>query len=70
MSPQVAGFDRPRPPRCRPASLSPTQAAHARELYDTGTHTVAEIAALLGVARTTVYGRLPSKTTADGTVGS
>ncbi len=44
----------------RPASLSPTQAAHARQLYDAGRHTVAEIAALLGVARTTVYGHLDS----------
>ena len=42
----------------RPARLSPTQAAHARELYNTGHHTVAEIAGLLGVPRTTVYGHL------------
>lgn len=41
----------------RPA-LSASQAAHAQQLYDAGEHTVAEIAALLGVARTTVYGHL------------
>jgi len=45
----------------RPASLSPTQAAHARALYDAGQHSVAEIGALLGVARTTVYGHLDSR---------
>ncbi len=42
----------------RPPALSPTQAAHARGLYDAGQHTVAEIAGLLGVARSTVYGHL------------
>ena len=42
----------------RPAALSATQAAHARTLYDAGEHTVAQIAGLLGVARTTLYGHL------------
>lgn len=42
----------------RPASLSPAQVTHARQLYDAGEYTVAEIAGLLGVARTTVYGHL------------
>lgn len=42
----------------RKPRLSPAQAAHAQQLYDAGTHTVAEIAALLGVARPTVYGYL------------
>ena len=46
----------------RPASLSPAQAAHARGLYATGQHTVAEIAGLLGVTRTTVYGHLEART--------
>lgn len=42
----------------RKPKLSPDQAAHAQQLYDAGTHTVAQIAALLGVARPTVYGYL------------
>lgn len=42
----------------RPARLSPTQITHARELYAAGEHTVAQIASLLGVPRTTVYGHL------------
>lgn len=42
----------------RKPRLSPDQAAHAQQLYDAGTHTVAQIAALLGVARPTVYGYL------------
>jgi len=54
----------------RPASLSPTQAAHARALYDAGEHTVAEIAGLLGVARTTVYGHLGTASGAKGGVAS
>ena len=42
----------------RPARLSPAQVTHARELYAAGEHTVAQIASLLGVPRTTVYGHL------------
>ena len=42
----------------RKPKLSPAQAAHAQQLYDAGDHTVAQIAGLLGVARTTVYGYL------------
>jgi DNA invertase Pin-like site-specific DNA recombinase len=42
----------------RRPKLSAAQAAHAQQLYDGGEHTVAQIAALLGVARTTVYGHL------------
>jgi DNA invertase Pin-like site-specific DNA recombinase len=42
----------------RRPKLTPAQAAHAQQLYDGGDHTVAQIAALLGVARTTVYGHL------------
>ncbi|GAY11629.1 recombinase family protein [Pseudonocardia sp. N23] len=42
----------------RRPKLTPAQAAHAQQLYDAGEHTVAQIAALLGVARTTVYGHL------------
>ncbi len=36
----------------------PDHAAHAQQLYDARTHTVAQIAALL--PRTTVYGHLTS----------
>ncbi len=50
----------------RPPALSPTLAAHARGLYDAGQHTVAEIAGLLGVARSTVYGHLRTTPTATG----
>lgn len=45
-----AGGRRPR--------LSPKQAALAQRLYDEGEHTVAQIAELLKVPRTTVYGHL------------
>lgn len=40
--------------------LNRAQAEHAQQLYDGKQHTVAQIAALLGVARTTVYGYLAS----------
>lgn len=43
----------------RPAALSSSQAAHAQQLYDAGEHTVAEIAALLGVARTRLRASAP-----------
>lgn len=42
----------------RRPKLNPAQAAHAQQLDDAGEHTVAQIAAVLGVARTTVYGHL------------
>ena len=42
----------------RKPRLSAAQAAHAQQLYDARTHTVAQIAGLLGVARPTVYGYL------------
>jgi DNA invertase Pin-like site-specific DNA recombinase len=42
----------------RRRKLNAAQAAHAQQLYDGRQHTVAQIAALLGVARTTVYGHL------------
>ena len=42
----------------RPPRLTADQAAHAQQLYDAGGHTVAQIAGLLGVPRTTVYGHL------------
>lgn len=51
----------------RKPRLSPEQAAHAQQLYDAGTHTVAQIAALLGVARPTVYGYLDRS---PGTAGA
>jgi len=57
----------------RRPKLRPGQAAHARQLYDAGEHTVAEIAALLGVARTTVYGHLrhtdPTQSSAPTSAG-
>ncbi|MGW4355506.1 recombinase family protein, partial [Nocardia sp. NPDC004582] len=42
----------------RPAKLSPAQITHAQTLYDSGGHTVAEIADILGVGRATLYGHL------------
>ncbi|NLE81243.1 MAG: recombinase family protein [Rhodococcus sp.] len=42
----------------RPAKLTAEQAEHAQRLYDAGEHTVAQIAGLLGVRRTTLYGHL------------
>jgi len=42
----------------RPAALSTAQVEHAQQLYDAGEHTVAQIADLLGVRRTTLYGHL------------
>ena len=42
----------------RKPRLSPAQAAHTQQLYDARTHTVAEIASLLGLARPTVHGYL------------
>lgn len=49
-----AGGRRPR--------LNPAQAAHARQLYDGGQHTVQQIADLLGVPRGTLYGHLDTVT--------
>jgi DNA invertase Pin-like site-specific DNA recombinase len=42
----------------RPPRLNPDQATLAQQLYDAGEHTVGQIADLLGVPRTTVYGHL------------
>jgi DNA invertase Pin-like site-specific DNA recombinase len=39
----------------RPTVMSPGKAAVARQLYDARQHTVAEIAATLGVSRATIY---------------
>jgi DNA invertase Pin-like site-specific DNA recombinase len=39
----------------RKPSLAPAQVKHARKLYAEGGHTVAEIAALFGVSRQTIY---------------
>lgn len=41
--------------RGRPRKLTPQQEAHLVELWTGGRHTGAEIAALFGVARATVY---------------
>jgi len=46
----------------RPPKLTPDQAALAQRLYDAGEHTVAHIAAILTVPRSTIYGHL-NKTT-------
>jgi DNA invertase Pin-like site-specific DNA recombinase len=55
----------------RKPKLTPAQAAHAQQLYDAGEHTVAQIAALLGVPRTTVYGHLHrTELTADPGLGA
>lgn len=42
----------------RPPKLTTEQVEHAQRLYDAGEHTVAQIAGLLGVQRTTLYGHL------------
>lgn len=42
----------------RPSKLTSAQVEHAQRLYDDGEHTVAQIAGLLGVRRTTLYGHL------------
>ncbi|NLE82027.1 MAG: recombinase family protein [Rhodococcus sp.] len=42
----------------RPSKLTAEQVEHAQRLYDEGKHTVAQIAGLLGVRRTTLYGHL------------
>lgn len=46
----------------RPSKLSAAQVQHAQRLYDQGDHTVADIAAILGVGRATVYGHLKRST--------
>lgn len=51
--------------------LTPRQAALAQRLYDEGEHTVAQIAEMLKVPRTTVYGHLQrTSTTTPVGVGS
>jgi len=42
----------------RPPRLTPDQVALAQRLYDAGEHTVAQIAGMLGVPRSTLYGHL------------
>jgi len=46
----------------RPARLTPDQAQLAQRLYDAGEHTVAQIAAILTVPRSTIYGHLDKTT--------
>jgi len=46
----------------RPPKLSPDQVALAQRLYDAGKHTVAQIAAMFTVPRSTVYGHLDKAT--------
>ena len=45
----------------RPAKLTADQAQLAQRLYDAGEHTVAQIAGILNVPRTTVYGHLDKR---------
>ncbi|MFC9553814.1 recombinase family protein [Rhodococcus sp. NPDC056960] len=45
----------------RPSKLSSAQIALAQRLYDAGEHTVAQIAGMLKVPRTTVYGHLNTR---------
>ncbi|WP_269467595.1 helix-turn-helix domain-containing protein [Rhodococcus oxybenzonivorans] len=45
----------------RPSKLSPDQIELAQRLYDAGEHTVAQIADMLKVPRTTVYGHLNTR---------
>jgi DNA invertase Pin-like site-specific DNA recombinase len=47
----------------RPSKLTTEQVQHAQRLYDAGGHTVAQIAGLLGVRRTTLYGHLSKSAT-------
>ncbi|MDJ0362220.1 recombinase family protein [Rhodococcus sp. H29-C3] len=42
----------------RPSKLTAEQVKHAQRLYDADQHTVSQIAGLLGVRRTTLYGHL------------
>ena len=46
----------------RPRGLAPQQATITQQLYDTGEHTVLQIADIFGVPRTTVYGHLDQST--------
>jgi len=46
----------------RPSKLTPDQAALAQRLYDAGEHTVAQIADMLGIPRSTIYGHLNKAT--------
>ncbi|MHA4853940.1 recombinase family protein [Rhodococcus sp. MSC1_016] len=45
----------------RPSKLSPDQIELAQRLYDAGEHTVAQIAGMLKMPRTTVYGHLNTR---------
>jgi DNA invertase Pin-like site-specific DNA recombinase len=46
----------------RRPKLTPAQARHAQQLYDAGQHTVQQIADLLRIPRSTVYGHLNKQT--------
>ena len=46
----------------RRRKLTPQQVTLAQQLYDTGEHTVQQIADIFGVPRTTVYGHLDQST--------
>lgn len=47
----------------RPSVMTPDKLAVARELYAAGGHTVAQIAAVVGVSRASLYRHLPAATT-------
>jgi DNA invertase Pin-like site-specific DNA recombinase len=53
----------------RKPSLSASQLEHARRLYADGKHTVAEIAALFGVSRQTIYRALESDAVSSSAAG-
>ncbi len=46
----------------RHPKLTPAQALHAQQLYDAGGHAVHQIADLLTVSRSTIYGHLDKAT--------
>jgi DNA invertase Pin-like site-specific DNA recombinase len=54
----------------RRPKLTPAQALHAQELYDAGDHTVQQIADLLTVPRSTIYGHLDKTTIGQRPTGT
>lgn len=49
----------------RPAKMTPAKLATARQLYDAGQHTVAQIADVIGVSRATVHRALAAQVAAS-----
>ncbi len=54
----------------RRPKLTPAQALHAQQLYDAGDHTVQQIADLLTVPRSTIYGHLDKATIGQRPTGT